>query len=84
MSLDKLKEQRDKLNACIQQQEARLKQSSRKIDTRKKILVGSYYLEQASKNGTIKELNNLIRNYLTRESDKRLFEIQQIEQSVEN
>lgn len=76
MSLDKLKEQREKLNARIQQKESRLKQSNRKIDTRKKILVGSYYLDQATKNGTFNELNALMINYLTRESDKTLFEIQ--------
>ena len=76
MSLDKLKEQREKLNARILQQESRLKQNQRKTDTRKKILVGSYYIDQATKNGTFNELISLMNNYLTRKSDKKLFEIQ--------
>jgi large subunit ribosomal protein L7/L12 len=75
ISLDKLKEQREKLNARILQQESRLKQNQRKIDTRKKILVGSYYLDLVSKKGTFNELKTLMKDYLTRESDRKLFEL---------
>ena len=52
-ALEKLKEQREKLNARIQQKESRLKTSERKKETRKKILIGSYYLDDAIKENKI-------------------------------
>ena len=71
--LEKLKEQRDKLNARIQQKEARLKSSERKTDTRKKILIGSYFLNEAIKTGTLEEIKQKLDSFLTRNSDRRLF-----------
>ena len=50
--LEKLKAQRDTLNARIQAAEARAKVSDRKKDTRRKILVGAFYLDQAQGNQT--------------------------------
>jgi hypothetical protein len=72
-TLEKLKEQRDKINARIQQKEARLKTSERKIDTRKKILIGSYFLDEAIKSGTFEEIKKKLDSFLTRNSDRRLF-----------
>lgn len=76
--LEKLKEQRDKLNARIQQKEARLKTSMRKIDTRKKILIGSYFLENAIKNGTFEEIKQKMHSFLTRNSDRVLFDLPEL------
>ena len=73
--LDRLKEQRDKLEARIQAAEARAKQDERKKDTRRKILVGSYYLEQAIKQQTWDELKTAMDTFLTRDSDRKLFEL---------
>lgn len=73
--LIRLKEQRDKLEARIQAAEARAKQDERKKDTRRKILVGSYYLEQATKNQTCDELKAAMDTFLTRDSDRKLFEL---------
>lgn len=42
--VEKLKKQRSVLNARIQKMEATQKQQGRKQDTRRKILVGAYYL----------------------------------------
>ena len=84
MSLDKLKEQREKLNARIQQQEARLKQSSRKIDTRKKILVGSYFLDQHKSDEKFNELKSLMESYLKRNSDRALFNLKPLSDSADN
>lgn len=75
MSLDKLKEQREKLNARILQQESRLKQNQRKIDTRKKILVGSYFLDQHKSDEKFNELTRLMESYLKRNSDRVLFNL---------
>lgn len=75
-ALEKLKEQRDKLNARIQQKEARLKTSIRKIDTRKKILIGSYYLDHAIKENKIDEIKSMMDKYLKRNSDRSLFDLE--------
>jgi len=74
-SLEKLKAQREALNAKIQAAEARTRVSERKKDTRRKILVGAYYLEQAQQNQRWAELQQIMAHYLTRDSDRRLFEL---------
>lgn len=78
-ALEKLKEQRDKLNARIHQKEARLKTSMRKIDTRKKILIGSYFIEQAMMDGTFEELKQKMSDFLTRDNDRALFDLSPLE-----
>lgn len=71
--LEKLKNQREKLNARIQSAEARLKTTERKKDSRRKILIGSYYLEEANKNNTWEEMKTILSQYLKRNSDRELF-----------
>lgn len=79
--LEKLKEQRNKLNARIQQKESRLKQSMRKIETRKKILVGSYFLDNAIKENKLDEIKSLMDKYLKRNSDRSLFDLELLPES---
>lgn len=78
-ALEKLKEQRDKLNSRIQQKEARLKSSERKIDTRKKILIGSYFIEQAMMNGSFEDLKQKMSDFLKRDNDRALFDLSPLE-----
>jgi hypothetical protein len=74
--LDKLKQQRDALNARIQAAEARSRVSERKQDTRRKILIGAYYLDQAEQNpDQWSQLVKIMADYLTRDSDRSLFEL---------
>lgn len=73
--LDKLKAQRDKLVARIQAAEARTKESERKKDTRRKILIGSYYLDHTLKNNQMDALKKLMDGFLTRDSDRKLFDL---------
>ena len=73
--LERLKAQRKKIEARIQAAEARIKTKERKQDTRRKILVGSYYLDQAHKNGTGDDIKKLMTDYLSRESDRALFDL---------
>ncbi len=80
-ALEKLKEQRDKLNARIQQKEARLKSSMRKMDTRKKILIGSYFLDNAIKENKWDEIKSLMDKYLKRNSDRSLFDLELLPES---
>lgn len=71
--IQKLKEQKSKIEARIQAIEARVKVKERKEDTRRKILVGSYYLDNAKKNDSMDEIKKLMDKYLVRDSDRKLF-----------
>ena len=71
--LEKLKRQKEILDARIQQAESRFKVKERKEDTRRKILIGAFMMEKLKKeekfDSMIKELNG----FLTRDSDRKLF-----------
>ena len=73
--LQKLKDKKAKLEARIQGIEAREKVKERKQDTRRKILIGSYYLDQANKNDSMDEIKKLMDKYLVRDSDRKLFNL---------
>jgi large subunit ribosomal protein L7/L12 len=72
-NLERLKKQKEIIEARIQSAEARLKTASRKQATRRKILVGSYYLDKALKENAMENLKITMCGYLTRESDRKLF-----------
>lgn len=72
-TLERLKQQQKMLANRISQLESRQRQNERKQETRRKILVGAYYLDTARKTGTIVELNKKMTEFLTRASDKVLF-----------
>lgn len=82
-SIEKLRQKRERLDAQIQSAESRLKVTKRKQDTRRKILIGSYYLDLAIKNGSTNELKKIMDGYLTRDSDKKLFEAEKIVMEAE-
>jgi len=74
---DKLKllqKRKEVIAAKMQKLEASAKVVARKSELQKKILVGAYFLEQASKNGTMDELKTAMLWYLGRASDRKLFE----------
>jgi hypothetical protein len=77
-SLEKLKAQQAKLAARIQAAEARAKVSERKQETRRKILVGSYYLDEARKNNKLEVIKEAMSSYLKREGDRALFDLSTI------
>lgn len=72
--IDALKIKRERLQAQIQKLEASEKSRERKQDTRRKILVGSYFIDKAKEEGGIESLYQLMGDYLKRESDKQLFQ----------
>lgn len=72
--LEKLKKQHETLMARIQACQAKKRVADRKEETRRKILVGSYYLDLARKEGRMAQLQEIMENYLTRPSDKKLFD----------
>jgi hypothetical protein len=75
-ALEKLKIQREKINSRIQLAEARLKTTERKKETRKKILIGSYYLDLAVKENKIDEIKTIMDKYLKRNSDRAIFDLE--------
>ena len=72
--IDALKIKRERLQAQIQKLEASEKSRERKQDTRRKILVGSYFIDKAKEEGGVESLYQLMGDYLKRESDKQLFQ----------
>ncbi len=76
--LEKLKAQQAKLQARIQLMESRTKESERKKDTRRKILVGSYYLDHARQNNQMEDVAKRMDGYLKRNSDRKLFDLPDI------
>lgn len=74
--LEKLKHQQAQLTARIQAHEARAKEQERKKETRRKILVGAYYLDKARVSSeNFDKLKQDMDEYLTRNSDRALFDL---------
>ena len=72
--LEKLEQQRAKIAKQIALAKNRDKQTERKLDTRRKILVGSTLMTEAeSKPELYDQITRLLDRYLTREDDRRLF-----------
>ena len=69
----KLKEKQEVLKGRIQLIENREKSKKRKLETRKKILIGSYFLEKYQKDNEMKKLQDIMSKYLSRESDRKVF-----------
>jgi hypothetical protein len=79
---ERLDIKRRQLDARIQSAEARQNHKKRKHDTRRKILIGSYFLDMAIKNGTTAELKKTMDAYLTRELDRNLFKIEYLQENL--
>ena len=73
--LDSLKKKRNIINARIRLMQNREQSKERKDNTRRKILIGSYYLELSNKNNSFDSVVKLMDSYLTRDSDRMLFDL---------
>lgn len=72
--LDRLHQQREVLAARIRREEARERERTRKIDTRRKILAGAIALEHAGHDAAFKaDLDALLARFLRRDDDRALF-----------
>ena len=69
-----LQSQKEAIATRMQKLEATERVAARKRELQKKILVGAYFLEQASKNDTMDELKIAMLGHLKRASDRKLFE----------
>jgi large subunit ribosomal protein L7/L12 len=72
-TLDNLKKKQAQLAARIQALEATEKSRERKRETRRKILVGAYYLDKANEEKKLASLIQMMDGYLKRDSDRVLF-----------
>ena len=75
IKIDALRKKKEQLNAQIQKLESLEKTRERKRDTRRKILIGSYFIDKAIQEGTLSDLYNQIEHYIQRNADKELFNL---------
>jgi predicted site-specific integrase-resolvase len=80
-SLEQLKQQREKINHRIQAIEARERTIQRKQDLQRAILVGRYTLKKAEQEGKLEQLYAEVASSLTRNIDRKLFELAANEKS---
>jgi hypothetical protein len=78
-AIDKLKAQREKIDARIQALQVRVKTVERKRELQRKILVGTYYLQEALQQDEMEALKQKMNSFLTRDSDRALFDLMPIE-----
>ena len=81
--LDVLKKKKEQLNTRIQKLETLQKSRERKRDTRRKILIGAYFMEQATEEGYLDSLFQQLDGYLKRNSDRELFHLEPMTQEKE-
>jgi hypothetical protein len=77
--LEKLKRQKEIIEARIQKAEALHKSRERKEETRRKILLGAYFLDKLRKDGTFDSIKHELDRFLTRNSDRKLFDLPLLE-----
>jgi hypothetical protein len=82
--LDALKKKQELLRAQIQKLESLEKSRERKRDTRRKILVGSYFIDKANQEGTLFDLYQQIDKYIKRNVDRELFYLEPIKEEQSN
>lgn len=79
--IEALKEKKQKIEKRINIIEAKEKSKKRKEDTRRKILIGSYYLDKAKEEGSMQAIHAIMDQYLRRDTDRKLFDLKPIEQN---
>ena len=80
--LGKMKRKQEVLQARIEKLEAAEKAREKKRDTRRKILLGAYVLEQAKSNGSVAELYRKMDGFLKRNSDRVLFDLKPLDKPI--
>jgi len=80
--LESLKKKQAQIKARIQTLESAEKYRERKRETRRKILIGSYYLDKAKNENKLDEIVRIMEGYLKRNSDRVLFELKSLELEV--
>jgi len=77
--IENLEKKIKQLRARKVAEETKLKRQAKKDDTRRKILIGAYYLDKAERNDTVAELYRQMDGFLTRDNDRELFGLSPLE-----
>jgi len=83
-TLKALKKKQQQIETRIQTLEAAEKTRERKRETRRKILVGAYYLDQAKEGGKWDDIVKHMDGYLKRNTDRVLFDLKPIKSEKSN
>lgn len=76
LRIDKLKERISQLTNQLQQEQAKERADQRKIDTRKKILLGAMVMNRMEQGFFAREtIREWMDSYLTRDHDRALFDL---------
>jgi len=78
-NINTLTKKRDALNARIKLIQNRESSIEKKNDMRRKILVGTYYLEEVLRDGSMPDLTAKMDAMLVRDSDRKLFGLKEVE-----
>ncbi len=73
--IEKLEKKKGRIEAQIMAKEAREKKEKRKKDTRRKILIGAFIMDQYRKTGKMDRLEKMMDSYLKRDNDRELFNL---------
>jgi hypothetical protein len=73
--LELLKKKQEQLKAQIQKMESLEKVRERKRDTRRKILIGSYFIDKANQEENLFDLYQKMDSYIKRDADRELFQL---------
>ena len=71
--IEDLEKKIEQLKAQKAAEEAKIRAREKKDDTRRKILVGAYFMDQAERAGTMPDLIKKIDQFLVRKKDRELF-----------
>jgi hypothetical protein len=82
--IEKLKRQKEVLEARIQKAEATHKKTERIKETRRKILLGAYFLDKFRKDGDFDSIKNELDTFLTRNTDRVLFNLPKLDNEPEH
>jgi hypothetical protein len=81
--LKQLIEKRNAVNARIKMEQGKLRATERKIDTRRKVLMGAWALEKAARDKDFAAMAmGELRNFLVRDDDRALFGFQPLLQKI--
>jgi hypothetical protein len=71
--IEKLERQKGIIEARLEKEKANHKVRHRKDETRRKILLGAYFLEKLRNDGTFDSIKQELDSFLIRNSDRKLF-----------
>ena len=79
-----LQQKKNEIDSKIKQIKRQQRAKRNELNNRRKMLIGSYYLEQALRSNSVAELRENMLSFLTKDEDKKLFDEIQINQLIKS